>query len=292
MSKSSSPLQNGLFQIVQRLPRHALTRAAARAADLRVAPALRAPLYKGFARAVGAELYEVEADLGSFGSFDAFFTRTLQAGARPWLAPPNGVGMPADGRLDAHGRTTRGMAVQAKGISYRLGQMIDDEALAARLDGGLFATVYLSPADYHRVHTPAAITIDRVVHLGGELWPVNGLSVPRVEGLFAVNERVVASFTTEDGRAGAMVMVGAIVVGRMSVAHPDVTIDDRHGQARAAFALSPGWKLEAGAEFGAFHLGSTVVMAIEDGEQTLSLAPGLAAGTPVRIGQPLWVPAS
>jgi phosphatidylserine decarboxylase len=263
-----------------------VTAAAGAASEKAVPVWARAPLWKAYSAAVGADPSEAAAPLDSFETFDAFFTRELRPGLRP-IDRDAALVCPADGRLDQIGRITGGRCVQAKGIHYATTELIGDVTEAARFEGGLFATIYLSPADYHRVHCPVDLAVSRIRHLGGDLWPVNGLSVPRVPGLFVQNERVVFTGTTPTDTLCSVVMVGAIVVGRISVAHPDFSLDAREPGEVRTLAPEGGWARDRGSELGAFRLGSTAVVLIEDRDQ--SLRPACEAGQRVRLGQPLFV---
>jgi len=277
------------FRLVTRVPRRLITIAAGRAARVPVARPLRRALYGAFARAVGADPSEAELPLDQYATFNAFFTRRLRHDARPWNAPPHGLGAPCDGRLDAHGTIAAGELIQAKGIAYGIDELLATDGAAPDFEGGTFVTIYLSPADYHRVHAPCELTVDTITHAGGELWPVNQLSVPRVSGLFAVNERVIARGSLADGRPFALVMVGATVVGQISVAHASVRISSAHLQGAVDVPLSPAWSLEQGDEFGTFHLGSTIVLLIGPGSRRLTIHDALRQGDPVRLGDALLV---
>ncbi len=277
------------FAAVRLLPKRALTLGAGRAAAVRIPVALRRGIYGVFARAVGADVQEAELPLERYPTFNDFFSRRLRDGARPWAAS-GALGAPADGRLDASGHVEAGRLIQAKGIDYALSDLLADVGLAARLEGGAYATVYLSPADYHRVHAPTSLRVDRVRHIGGELWPVNGLSVPFVDGLFRRNERVVFSFETEDGIPGALVMIGATVVGAITVANTEVSFVHRHDRTSDEHVFSSPWRVAAGGELGAFLLGSTVVLVVGTADRGWELAPTAASGGPTVVGSPLFVP--
>lgn len=271
-----------LFQLARIAPRRAVTRAAGRVFAIPVPGPLRGPLYSACLRAAGADPSEVELPLREYATVDALFTRRLRDGVRPWAEAP--WCSPADGRLDRVQRVREGSLVQAKGIDYPLAELLGDRKAAERLDGALAATIYLSPADYHRVHVPADLAIHRVVHLGGELWPVNAVSVAKVDALFARNERAVALFSTPDGRRGAMVMVAATVVGGIELGCAEVDLSRRH-HAEQAVTHDVQWDAPAGSWFGTFHLGSTVVLVVEGDD--LSAAAG--DGAAVRVGEPLFV---
>ncbi len=273
-----------LFELARITPRRAVTLAAGRVCSIPVPGPLRTPLYRACLRAAGADPSEVELPLGDYPTVDALFTRRLREGVRPWSDAP--WCSPADGRLERVQRVSSGSLVQAKGIDYPLAELLGDAASAARLDGALAATIYLSPADYHRVHVPADVVIDHVVHLGGELWPVNAVSVSQVDALFARNERAVALFTTRDGRRGAMVMVAATVVGGIELGCPGVDLSKRH-LASERMSYDVHWDAPAGSWFGTFHLGSTVVLVVEGDD----LSAAAADGARVRVGEPLFVTA-
>lgn len=269
------------------MPRLALSRAAGAAAGLTLPRPLRRPVYGTFATAFGARLDEAAHHLESYESFNAFFTRPLRAGMRPDLGAAAGWVSPADGRLDQFGRIDDGQLVQAKGMTFRVSELLQDPDGDAVFDGGLFATVYLSPADYHRVHAPCAMEVDEVVHAGGDLYPVNGLSVPYKDGLFARNERVVMRFRDPAGRRAALVMVGAVVVGGIELAN-GLALRSDHREALRRVPLSPPWSPARLDEVGTFLLGSTVVLVVERGEPGLRPVASAALGAPVRIGEPLF----
>lgn len=265
------------YHAVRVLPRRALTQAAGALSSVPVPGPARGPLYRLYASAVGADLDECGADLHSFGTFNRFFARPLKDGARP-VHDFRGMVSPADGRVDASGIVADGRLIQAKGIDYGIGELLLSDSLATRLDGAGYSTVYLSPADYHRVHTPGPATVDCVRYCPGELWPVNSLSVPYVEGLFRRNERVVFELSTPHGPA-ALVMVGATVVGAIEVAHPEI---GRIPRGSATNEWTPDWAVTAGDELGSFLLGSTVVLIAHD-----HAPPTLAQGSTIRVGEPL-----
>ncbi len=194
------------------VPRHALTRAVGEAASwARPAPLARWAV-AGFARRYQLDLAEAERSLAEYHSVRELFTRRLKAGARP-VSPGAEVPVcPADGRIYQAGLSENGRLIQAKGIDYSLADLLADDRPAAALSGGAYFAVYLSPHDYHRVHSPLGGTITGYAYVQGELWPVNPASVASVRGLFARNERLVIQMSTPVGRC-AVVMVGATVVG-------------------------------------------------------------------------------
>jgi phosphatidylserine decarboxylase len=249
---------------------------------------LRRWAYRTFARAVGANLDEVELDLAAYPSLGDFFARRLVPGARPIDTAPGAIISPCDGVIAARGLATAGSLVQAKGRDYRLAELVADPELADRLTGGPYATIYLSPRDYHRVHTPVAGRVLGYDYLPGALWPVNPRLAGRRDALLARNERVVIRLHAGALGHVAVVMVAAGGVGNMRLA-PELGGGDGSGvdsaQWRAAreprrVELS-GVSVGHGDELGAFRLGSTVVMLFEPGK--LELAGEI--GAPIQFGQ-------
>ncbi|QIO07648.1 archaetidylserine decarboxylase [Acinetobacter lanii] len=192
-----------------------------------------------------------------FKSFNEFFTRSLKAGVREIDANPNSVVSPADGAISQLGKIADGDIFQAKGQSFSVEKLIGDPQLAEPFKNGEFATVYLSPKDYHRVHMPYAGTLTETLYIPGELFSVNQTTAENIPGLFARNERMVCLFDTDLGRM-AVVLVGAMIVaGIETVAtgkvKPTGRLELNHHE----------MKLEKGDELGRFYLGSTAVVLFE-----------------------------
>ncbi len=239
---------------------------------------LRAPIYRAFARRFGVALDEVADPLPSFPTFGDFFARTLVPGVRPVDDAP--LVSPCDGAIGACGTIERGTLVQAKGHHYRLADLVADDALAAALDGGQFATIYLSPRDYHRVHTPVGGRVTRYHYVPGRRWPVSPKYVEHVERLFAINERVVIEVASPWGPV-AVVMVSATGVGNIWLTHAghDSRRWRQRGELRHVAIDAP---VAAGDELGAFLLGSTVVLVLPRGAPALQLPE---AGAAIRCGR-------
>ena len=258
------------------LPQHALSRAAGRLAASE-ARWVRGPLIRAFARAYGVDMAEAERpDLAGYRSFNDFFTRSLTPDARPVDPAPDSVVSPADGVVSQTGLIERGELIQAKGVRYSFAALADACASPA-FEGGPFATVYLSPSDYHRVHLPLAGRLTRTVAVPGKLFSVNAATEAGVEGLFAVNERLVMEFETAFGRVLA-VMVGALVVASI-----ETVWDGPRSPYRRKQVGTHDLAFEKGAEVGRFLLGSSVVLAFERGRVRLDAA--LAPGAVVRMGR-------
>lgn len=253
-------------------------------------PRLSRWLIDTVARRFQVDLSEAaNADPRSYATFNRFFTRALREGARVPDPDPRALLMPADGRVSQCGAIGHpghgpGRIFQAKGRGFTAAELLGDETAAAAFAGGLFATVYLSPRDYHRVHMPWTGTLRETMHVPGRLFSVGPDAVRSVPRLFARNERLVCHFDTGFGPM-CVVMVGALLVsgvetvwgGEEIPAYGDrVTRKDYRGQ---------GIVLERFEEMARFNYGSTVVVLLPPGVATLE--PGLAAETPVRLGQAL-----
>jgi phosphatidylserine decarboxylase len=228
-------LRRVLFQM---LPKVALSRGCGLVCSTPLPHAMRAPFFRWFARRYGANLDEAAGELGSFRSLQEFFRRELRPGARPIAA--SALVWPCDGRIVTTGPVRSGRIEQVKGNDYALADLVGDPALAAALEGGSQATVYLAPGDYHRVHAPFAATIDGVRALPGTLFPVNPPAVAAIPRLFARNSRHVFRCRLAGDVPAAIVMVGAYNVGGTSVTRGEGAV-------------------RAGDEVGRFGFGSTVV---------------------------------
>jgi phosphatidylserine decarboxylase len=273
-----------LVSALRLLPKNALSRAIGAATRWRAPAALRLAAMRAFARRYGVELDESPA-LERYRTFGEFFARPLRPGLRPIAPGERVVVSPVDGVVSEAGIAAGGRLVQAKGLDYGLAALVADEDLARRLEGGAYATLYLSPRDYHRIHFPLGGRVLGWRYVPGTLWPVNPASVRTVPGLFTVNERLVTVLDTPAGRC-AVVAVGATVVGRVR-AYYDPTVPPtnlRGGVLQRRDYESP-LPVEKGGELGAFEMGSTVILVFEAGK--VHLEPRVAPGARVRVGEPL-----
>lgn len=246
--------------------------------------ALRSLAYRAFARAVGADLTEAELPLAAYPSLGEFFARKLKQGARVVDPAADAIVAPCDGVIAARGLAVEGALVQAKGRSYQLGELLANDALTTALTGGAYMTIYLSPRDYHRVHTPVAAQVVSYDYVPGTLWPVNAWATARRDGLLARNERVVIRLNA--GRLGdvALVMVGAAGVGNIRLAHAEDSATFRGARERRRLELT-GVDVAKGDELGEFRLGSTVVLVFPPGVVTLAGEVGQALKFGQRIGR-------
>jgi phosphatidylserine decarboxylase len=245
-------------QLIRALPRKQLSGAMGRLAELPLPPPVSRVVMDGYSRLYAVNRAEAAPIDGEYASFDAFFTRELRPGARP-IADARVV-CPADGALASHGPVDQGSRLYAKGKPYEVGELIGSEADAARYRGGSFFVVYLSPRDYHRVHAPVDGELSLVRGIPGDLYPVNSVGERHVPRLFSRNNRVSIVIDTAALGRVTVVMVGATIVGRISVTGidaPAVPPGEQH--------LSPPLAVRRGDEIGVFHLGSTAVVLLEPG---------------------------
>ncbi len=263
------------------LPKGALTRLAGRVARAQAGGWTTAVIRRFVARYSVDMAEAADPDITHYTSFNEFFTRALKPGARP-LADTPWV-CPVDGAISQCGPIVRDRLLQAKGHDYSTTALVGgDAALAARFDDGAFATLYLSPRDYHRIHMPCDGVLTRMIHVPGALFSVNPTTARGVPGLFARNERVVCVFDSPHGPF-VLVLVGATIVGSMATVWHGVVNPPRPGTLRE-WAYAPGQvSLKRGAEMGRFLLGSTVVLLFP--RDTLRFMPGWAAGQAIRMGE-------
>lgn len=266
------------------LPKNAVSRAFGTVSDLPLPPGVRGAVNHGFAAFAGADVSESESAPGAYRTLNGFFTRRLKDGLRPVASTdPAAMVSPVDGRLDQFGPIRDATLVQAKGRTYTLTDLLDSGRDAQRFVGGHYATIYLSPRDYHRVHSPTSGEVTHLGYVPGYLWPVNPLAVGNIDQLFAVNERLTTFMTNDALGDVGVVMVGATCVGRMTVAFHDAKTN---GAFRRREDLPvDGVRLSHGSELGMFNLGSTVILLIAAPQ--FEFDPSLVSGAKVQVGQML-----
>jgi phosphatidylserine decarboxylase len=239
-------------------------------------------MMKAFAHRYGIDLSECP-DLDVYRTFGEFFARPLRPGLRPIAQGARVPVSPVDGVVSEAGVATGGRLVQAKGVDYPAAALLADDALARTLEGGAYATVYLSPRDYHRIHFPLGGRILGWRYVPGMLWPVNPASVRTVPGLFTANERLVTVIDTPLGRC-AVVAVGATIVGRVRAFYdPTVPHTNVQGAGPSRRDYETPIPVEKGQELGAFEMGSTVIVMFEPGRVVLDAR--IVAGARVRVGE-------
>ena len=263
------------------LPKQALTALAGRFARAEGGSLTHAAIRRFVAR-YGVNMAEAaQPDITAYPTFNEFFTRPLRDGARP-LAQATFV-CPVDGAISQFGPIEKDQIFQAKGHTYSTTALVGgDAALAAGFDNGHFATLYLSPKDYHRIHMPCAGRLTRMIHVPGALFSVNPTTARGVPGLFARNERIVCVFDTAHGPF-VLVLVGATIVGSMATVWHGVVNPPRSGQLREWRYDTESVELAQGAEMGRFLLGSTVVMLWP--QATLRFNPEWAPARAIRMGE-------
>jgi phosphatidylserine decarboxylase len=277
----AGPLRGRLFIWMQRLlPKHALSRLVLRATRVR-ARWFKNLLIRAFVALFEVDMSEAaETDPLHYPTFNEFFTRALRPGARTISAGAEDIACPVDGTVSECGAIAGDRLLQAKGQSYTLGELLAAQPWAGRFIGGTFATIYLAPYNYHRIHMPLAGLLLDTVYVPGRLFSVNATTAQRVPRLFARNERVLTLFASDFGQF-ALVLVGALNVGSMATVWAgDITPAARRVIARVP---APPTTLAKGDELGRFNMGSTVILLLE--AQRAAWRPTLAAGSRVQLGE-------
>jgi phosphatidylserine decarboxylase len=247
-------------------------------ARARLPSRLRAPAYRAFARATGADLGEAELPLGSYPSLGELFARRLRSGVRTIDPSPDALIAPCDGVVASCGDADGAVLVQAKGHHYTIDELVVDAARAKGLHGGTYTTIYLSPRDYHRVHTPIDARLVGYDYVPGALWPVNPKIAARRDKLFTRNERVVIWLQARAGLC-ALVMIAASGVGNIELAHAEMF------RAKERRRVELDENVTRGDELGAFHLGSTVVLVLPPGAAHGECGEGQVVRFGERIGE-------
>ena len=266
------------------LPKRGLTALAGRVAS-RERGTTTTRLVRWFVRKYGVDLGEaVESDPAAYASFNDFFTRALKPGAR--LIAHADLVCPVDGTISQFGTIEHDQVLQAKGHRYSTTALVGgDQALAERFHDGSFATLYLSPKDYHRIHMPCDGTLLRMIHVPGSLFSVNPVTARGVPRLFARNERVVCVFESDVFGVFVLTLVGATIVGSMATVWHGVVNPPRVRRVREWHYPERAVTLKQGEEMGRFLLGSTVVLLFP--KRTLRFNPRWQAGASIRLGEPM-----
>jgi phosphatidylserine decarboxylase len=272
-----------LFVSLQHLlPQHGLSRLTLRATRIRT-PWFKNALMRGFMRLYDVDMSEaLESDPARYGSFNEFFTRALRSDVRPIAADPASIACPVDGTVSECGRIEGEQLMQAKGRTYALNELLAAAPWSSAFAGGEFATIYLAPYNYHRIHMPLAGKLLQTIYVPGRLFSVNTVTAARVPRLFARNERVICLFEGAAGRF-AVILVGAFNVGSMST----VWAGDITPAKRRVVTRLPEVRVELGKgeELGRFNMGSTVILLLEPNRA--AWRDELRAGLTVRLGEEL-----
>lgn len=273
------PSRRALLLFLTLLPKNLVSRLGGRFASIHWPGPLQRWQLRSYARTWGVNLDEARDPLESFACMQDFFVRHLKPGARPIDPAPDAFVSPCDGAWGASGTVEDGQLLQVKGRPYSLAELLGSEEEARAYEGGVFLTLYLSPKDYHRYHSPCRAQVLRSRYLPGTLWPVNPVGVYGVPGLFAQNERIVSTFAVGEHRL-AYVPVGATVVGKVHLAYSELTTNAGGGPREETH--QPPYALEKGQEVGRFCFGSTVVLVATPGWLKLDAQP---AGAPCVLGE-------
>ncbi|MEC0667888.1 archaetidylserine decarboxylase [Priestia flexa] len=266
-------------QIIEILPQNAISRGV----GVLGRSSISRYIIKPYSKIYKINLDEMEQSLDSYPNFTAFFTRKLKAEAREVVADPYTLSSPVDGKVAEYGDIKEGTLIQAKGIDYRVEQLIGcTKEEAERFDGGTFLTIYLSPSDYHRIHMPLSGAVTKATYLPGRLFPVNRIGVEHVPGLFTKNERLITYVDTQAGTI-ALVKVGAFIVGSVQVPYGNHTTNVKNGKYYTTSVNDTFY--EKGEEVGLFEFGSTVVLLFE--RDKVKLTNTLECGTKLKYGEPI-----
>jgi phosphatidylserine decarboxylase len=269
------------------MPKHLVSRAVGKLAEAE-AGALTTTLIKAFIKQYQIDMTEAQYEEAShYKSFNEFFTRPLKDGLRPIAMEENIIAHPVDGKISQLGDIQDDRLIQAKGHDFSLQTLLGgEEQTAAPFQGGKFATIYLAPKDYHRIHMPVDGTLKQMIYVPGDLFSVNPLTAQNVPNLFARNERVVAIFDTEIGPL-AMVLVGATIVASIETIWSG-TVTPPAGKKVFSWDYPTEGEnkisLKKGDEMGRFKLGSTVILAWP--QQAADFLEGQIPGTVTKMGQP------
>lgn len=260
------------------VPKNLASRWMGAFARTRFPAALQRALLRWYVGKYRVDLTECVGGVDDYTSLVDFFTRPLKPGVRPVDDAPDALVSPCDGQVYAVGPVKAGKLYQSDGLDYAVAELLSDK----RYDDGEYVVIYLSPKDYHRVHTPREGEVRRFHYLPGKLWPVFPAATRRIRDLFARNERLVAWLGTSVGEI-ALVMVGAFGVGRMRAVFTELVTNT--GAPERAETLASPHALGRAAELGRFEMGSTVILVLPKGSVRWSVTPGQVVRLGQRIGQ-------
>lgn len=255
-----------MYRYLRYVPKNHLSRTMGRLLHARLPRPIARRLVQWFAKTYQIDVAAAGKELHHYPSIGDFFIRDLREGLRPIESD---FVSPVDGKLRNYGPIENGRIEQVKGKSYTVDRFLGDAELARRFLNGAYFNLYLSPQDYHHVHSPVGGRIIRSVHIPGKLWPVNDWSLENIDELFSINERVVTYVESALGLV-AVVMVGATNVGKMSVTY-DAFVSNASGTTKTVVRdYDPPMTIDVGARLGTFHMGSSVVVLLEPGRVDLS----------------------
>ena len=250
------------------LPRNSFNRLCGLVADAKIPRFFLTLLIRLFSWKYGVNLEEASKNVSEYKNFNEFFTRKLLPDVRNLDPDIEAVLSPVDGIIGESGVINNEKLIQAKGLEYRLADLLRDSEKSKLYDGGIFITIYLAPYNYHRIHSMVSGEVSQFCYIPGDLWTVSPIGVHHVPELFARNERLITFFETDKGEC-AIVKIGATVVGRIRVVYNDIT-SNRFGATFQKSVLEPPFMVERGDEVGLFELGSTVICLFPPGQIVLN----------------------
>lgn len=281
------PVKRALIvDIVKHLPQGFISRAWGWLARRRRPRLAVEGLKRAFVRAVGIDMSEAAQPIGAYACLEDLFVRSLRPGARRIDPDPTAVICPVDGTVGMCGTVADDTLLQVKGRTYSLSRLLDDPNAAARFEGGPYATIYLAPFNYHRIHAPVSGEVRAAAHIPGALMPVFPEALESIDELFARNERLITYIDSPDAGRVAVVKVGATLVGRITVSYDASLHTNCSVRASRHLAYNPPRLMNKGAELGIFELGSTVVLV---GYAERVTFEELTPGAEVRVGQRIGV---
>ncbi|MBU2645725.1 phosphatidylserine decarboxylase [bacterium] len=271
------------YLLLRLLPKNLLSRLAGILADLTLPAPILSSLIQVYCQFYNVKQHEIKTPFGSMRTFNDFFTRELRPELRPIDQTPGSVVSPVDGTIAEFGKIEQGLLVQTKGILYSLNDLVGDKNAAVFKDG-YFVTIYLSPADYHRIHLPVSGKVKYFSYFSGNLWPVNRFGVKQIGGLFSLNERIVTPITGDHGTI-ALVKVGATIVGKIKLDYSELSTNNKQ-PTQLDLPIIPEKVYRKGDEIGRFQLGSTVILLFEkDKFNPADILPG----DYVKVGQKIGI---
>ena len=246
-----------IFFFLWILPRNLFSRICGNIADFHLPSSFLKIIIRLFSKLYGVNLAESEKKISEFGTFNEFFTRRLKKNARPIDQGINSLISPVDGFIGEFGKINNGTLIQAKGLDYRIEDLLEDKYRTQIYDDGSFITIYLAPQNYHRIHSMVEGEVNEFSYCTGDLWTVGPLGLNYIKNLFTINERLTTFIKTKNGEC-ALVKVGATVVGKIKVNYHS-QISNQKGSVSNKIILKKPFKLDKGQEIGLFELGSTVI---------------------------------
>lgn len=240
------------------LPKNLVSKLAGKLADQELPAPVLQKVIEVYSNIYKIDTADMETPVSSMKTFNEFFTRKLKPGLRPIDQDPGSVVSPVDGTVSEFGKIDCGLLIQTKGVYYSL-EDLAGEKTAREFEDGYFVTIYLSPADYHRIHSPVDASINEFSYFSGNLWPVNDFAVKNIGSLFCLNERILTMLDCKENSRVAMVKVGATVVGKIKVNYHSTESNKAHKD-YINIPLTEPKTIQKGEELGLFQLGSTVVL--------------------------------